>query len=112
VAQDAILQLEVVNRMMLSLQWELKRLLRAVIVLSSHFFIAMVAMLSLWVLEMLSRRLLQSSNSRPFGGELLEPIFGAVEVAVVVMFIFNGILEVFQSYRRRPFRDRFKRDQA
>jgi len=93
-----------------SLELELKRLVRAIIVLLSHVILATIMIAGLWLLKILSQRLFQSSNMHLFSEGFLNYIFDATNVAVLFMFILNGIMEVFQSYRRWSSRDRLTRE--
>jgi hypothetical protein len=93
----------------LSLELELKRLVRAIIVLLSHLILAVVMIGGLWLLQILSQGLFERSNTHLFSEEVLNYIFDVTNVTVLFMFILNGITEVFQSYRRRSSRDRLTR---
>lgn len=96
----------------LSLELELKRFVRAIIVLLSHLILAAFMIGGLRLLQILFHRLVESSNTHLFSEVFLNYIFDAMDVTVLFMFILNGIIGVFLSYRRRSSRDRLTRERG
>ena len=83
---------------------ELRRIIRATIVLLSHLLMATIVIAAVWVLEVLFRAVWRDNDPRLFGAVPLNYIFQATDVAVLLMFVLNGIVETLRFYRRGPLR--------
>ena len=84
------------------IRFEIKRLLRAVIILLSNFIMAAIVIVSIWALGQLFQILWRETDPRLFETVPLTYILHLADVAVLIAFLLNGVVETYLNYRRRP----------
>jgi hypothetical protein len=89
----------------LILKLEFKRLLRGIIVLLANLIMAATTILAIWALGLLFRSLWRDENPLLFGTVSLNYILHTTDLAVLLLFLVNGVQETYRLFRGRkgPF---------
>jgi hypothetical protein len=87
------------------LKFEFKRLLRSVIVLSTNLLMAAITIVAIRVLGLLFQSLWRDDDPRLFDTVSLNYILHAADLAVLLLFLVNGVQETYRLFRGRkgPF---------
>jgi hypothetical protein len=88
----------------LILELEFKRLLRGIIVLLTNLIMAVTMILAIWALELLFQWLWRDQDPHVFGTVSLKYILYSTDLAVLLLFLLNGVLETYRLFSDRTDR--------
>jgi peptidoglycan biosynthesis protein MviN/MurJ (putative lipid II flippase) len=88
----------------LILELEFKRLLRGIIVLLTNLIMAATTILAIWALDLLFQSLWRDQDPHLFGTVSLKYILYTTDLAVLLLFLLNGVLETYRLFSDRTGR--------
>ncbi len=83
------------------LRFEFKRLVRSVIVLATNLLMAAITIVAIWMLGLLFQSLWRDGDPRLFDTVSLNYILHAADLAVLLLFLVNGVQETYRLFRSR-----------